>query len=104
MDFLFGLPKTTAAIDKIWVIVDRLTKTVRFLPVKATYTLYRLARMYMDKIVSQYGVPVIMISDRDSKFTSKFWMSLQQALGTKLQSVSPFILRLMENRKGRSIL
>ena len=72
MDFLFGLPRTPTGVDEIWVIVDRLTKTAHFLPVKATYTLDRLARMYMDKIISQFRVPVTMISDRDPRFTSKF--------------------------------
>ncbi|KAA0049993.1 putative polyprotein [Cucumis melo var. makuwa] len=81
MDFLFGLPRTSSGHDGIWVIVDRLTKTARFLPVKATSTLDQLARLYVDKIVSQYGVPVSIVSDRDPRFTSKFWPSLQKATG-----------------------
>ena len=52
MDFLFGLPRTPAGVDGIWVIVDRLTKTTRFLSVKATYTLDRLTEMYANTIVS----------------------------------------------------
>ncbi|KAA0063169.1 DNA/RNA polymerases superfamily protein [Cucumis melo var. makuwa] len=82
MDFLFGLPRTSSGHDGIWVIVDRLTKTTRFIPIKATSTLDQLARLYVDKIVSQYGVPVSIVSDRDPRFTSKFWPSLQKAMGT----------------------
>ena len=90
MDFLFGLPGTSAGVNGIWVIVDRLTKTTRFLPVKTTYTLDKLAQLYVDRIVSQFGVPVTVTSDRDPRFTSKFWGSLQNALGTKLQFSTAF--------------
>ena len=68
MNFLFGLSRTAAEADGVWIIVDKLTKTTRFLPVKA--------QMYVDKIVSQYGVPMSIVSDRDSTFTSKLWVSL----------------------------
>ncbi|KAL0561549.1 hypothetical protein IC582_001983 [Cucumis melo] len=90
MDFLFGLPRTMNGNDGIWVIVDRLTKTARFLPVKLTFTLDKLAKLYVDKIVSAYGAPVSIVSDRDFRFTSKFWPSLQQALGTKLHFSTAF--------------
>ncbi|KAL4010206.1 hypothetical protein IC575_030459 [Cucumis melo] len=76
MDFLFGLPRTSSEHDGIWVIVDRLTKT--------------LARLYVDKIVSQSGVPVSIVSDRDPRFTSKFWPSLQKAMGTGLKFSTSF--------------
>ncbi|KAL0544248.1 hypothetical protein IC582_019361 [Cucumis melo] len=78
MDFLFGLPRTSSGHDGIWVIVDRLTKTVRLIPIKATSTLDQLARLYVDKIASQYGVPVSIVSDRHPRFTFKFWPSLQK--------------------------
>ena len=90
MDFLFGLPKTSTGVDGVRVIAGRLTKIARFLSVKATYTLDTLAQMYVEKIVSQYGVPVSIVLDRDPRFTSKFWVSLQQALGTKLQFSTTF--------------
>ncbi|KAL0549436.1 hypothetical protein IC582_013918 [Cucumis melo] len=90
MDFLFGLPRTSSGHDGIWVIVDRLTQTARFIPVKATSTLDQLARLYVDKIVSQYGVPVSIVSDRDPRFTSKFWPSLQKAMGTGLKFSTSF--------------
>ncbi|KAL4028527.1 hypothetical protein IC575_011724 [Cucumis melo] len=90
MDFLFGLPRTSRGYDGIWVIVDRLTKTVRFIPIKATSTLDQLAKLYVNRIVSQYGVPVSIVSDRDLRFTSKFWPSVQKAMGTKLKFSTAF--------------
>ncbi|TYK09557.1 DNA/RNA polymerases superfamily protein [Cucumis melo var. makuwa] len=89
-DFLFGLPRTSSGHDSIWVIVDRLTKTARLLPIKATSMLDQLARLYVDKIVSQYGVLVSIVSDRDQRFTSKFWPSLQKAMGTGLKFSTSF--------------
>ncbi|KAL4037249.1 hypothetical protein IC575_000837 [Cucumis melo] len=90
MDFLFGLPRTSSEHDGIWVIVDRLTKMTRFIPIKMTSRLDQLARLYVDKIVSQYGVPVSIVSDRDPRFTSKFWPSLQKAMGTGLKFKTSF--------------
>lgn len=58
MDFLFSLPRTSSGYDGVWVIVDRLTKAAWFLPVKIIYTLDKLAQIYVDKIISQYGVLV----------------------------------------------
>ena len=85
MDFVSGLPKTMRGHDSIWVIVDRLTKSAHFLPVRTTYTLDKLAELYVQEIVRLHGVPISIVSDRDSRFTSKFWKSLQDALGTKLK-------------------
>ncbi|KAA0040277.1 reverse transcriptase [Cucumis melo var. makuwa] len=90
MDFLFGLPRTSIGHDGIWVIVDRLTKTTRFILIKITSTLDQLARLYVDKIVSQYRVRVSIVSDRDPRFTSKFWPSLQKAMGTRLKFSTSF--------------
>lgn len=56
MDFLFRLPRTSSGCDFIWVILDRLTKVARFIPIKVTQTLDKLAKLYVDKIVSQYRV------------------------------------------------
>ncbi|KAA0066738.1 DNA/RNA polymerases superfamily protein [Cucumis melo var. makuwa] len=68
----------------------KLTKTARFIPIKATSTLDQLAKLYVDRIVSQYGVPVSIISDRDPRFTSKFWSNVQKAMGTKLKFSTAF--------------
>ncbi|GJS19414.1 putative reverse transcriptase domain-containing protein [Tanacetum coccineum] len=78
------LPKTTSSQDTIWVIVDRLTKSAHFLPMKGTDTMEKLTRQYLKEVVLRHGVPVLIISDRDSKFTSHFWKSLNEALGTQL--------------------
>ncbi|GKC72552.1 putative reverse transcriptase domain-containing protein [Tanacetum coccineum] len=84
MDFVTNLPKTSTSQDTIWVIVDRLTKSAHFLPMKETNSMEKLLRQYLKEVVSRHGVPVLIISDRDSKFTSHFWQSLNKALGTQL--------------------
>nr|GEX38629.1 hypothetical protein [Tanacetum cinerariifolium] len=82
--FVTKLLRTSSGHDTIWVIVDRLTKSAHFLPMREDYKMDRLARLYMNKIVAIHGVPISIISDRDSRFTSKFWQSMQEALGTRL--------------------
>ena len=84
MDFITSLPKTRLGYDSVWVIVDRLTKTAHFIPVKTTYKGDKLAELYMSRIVSLHGVPKRIVSDRGSQFTSHFWDSLHEALGTYL--------------------
>ncbi|KAD4889198.1 hypothetical protein E3N88_21271 [Mikania micrantha] len=84
MDFITKLPKTTSGCDTIWVIVDRLTKSAHFLPIKETDKLEKLTRIYLKEVVSRHGVPISIISDRDSRFTAHFWKSLHKALGTRL--------------------
>nr|GEZ37459.1 putative reverse transcriptase domain, ribonuclease H-like domain, aspartic peptidase domain protein [Tanacetum cinerariifolium] len=84
MDFVTGLPRTPSGYDSIWVIVDRLTKLAHFLPKKKTDSIEKLAELYLKEIVCRHGVLVSVISDRDSLFTSRFWVSLQKALGTQL--------------------
>ncbi|GJX68338.1 putative reverse transcriptase domain-containing protein [Tanacetum coccineum] len=89
MDFVSGLPRTPCGYDTIWVIVDRLTKSAHFLPMKKTDSMEKLTRLYLKEIVCRHGVPVSIISDRDSHFTSNFWRSLQKALGTNLLRYPP---------------
>nr|GEX17678.1 putative reverse transcriptase domain-containing protein [Tanacetum cinerariifolium] len=84
MDFVTGLPRTPSGYDSIWVIVDQLTKSAHFLPMKKTGSIEKLAELYLKEIVCRHGVPVSVISDRDSLFTLSFWVSLQKALGTQL--------------------
>jgi hypothetical protein len=84
MDFIVGLPKTPSGNDSIWVIVDRLTKSAHFIPVKITFSLEKLAKLYIKEIVSLHGVPLRIASDRDPRFVSNFWKSLHKALGAKL--------------------
>ncbi|GJY55623.1 putative reverse transcriptase domain-containing protein [Tanacetum coccineum] len=79
MDFVTKLPKISTGQDTIWVIIDRLTKSAHFLPMKETDSMEKLTRQYLKDVVSRHGVPVSIISDRDSKFTSHFWQSLNNA-------------------------
>nr|GEW62499.1 hypothetical protein [Tanacetum cinerariifolium] len=79
-----GLPKSSSRYDTIWVIVDRLTKSAHFLPIREDYKSKKLARIYVNEIVARHGVPVLIISDRDGRFTSHLWQALQKALGTRL--------------------
>ncbi|GJV65271.1 reverse transcriptase domain-containing protein [Tanacetum coccineum] len=71
MDFITKLPKTSSGHDTIWVIVDRLTKSAHFLPMKETDMMERLMILYLKEVVSRHGVPVSIIFDRDSRFTSQ---------------------------------
>ncbi|GJW72599.1 putative reverse transcriptase domain-containing protein [Tanacetum coccineum] len=71
MDFITKLPRTSSRHDTIWVIVDRLTKSAHFLPMREDYKMDRLARLYLNEIVTRHGVPISIISDCDSQFTSR---------------------------------
>ncbi|GJS40138.1 reverse transcriptase domain-containing protein [Tanacetum coccineum] len=84
MDFITKQPKTSNGHDTIWVIVDRLTKSAHFIPTRDSYSMETLTRLYIKEIVSRHGVPISIISNRDSYFTSRFWQSLQSVLGTQL--------------------
>ncbi|GJX42597.1 putative reverse transcriptase domain-containing protein [Tanacetum coccineum] len=82
MDFITKLPKSSQGFDTIWVIVDRLTKSAHFLPIRENDPLDKLARLYLNRIVARHGIPASIICDRDGRFTSNFWKSFQKALGT----------------------
>nr|GEZ25069.1 hypothetical protein [Tanacetum cinerariifolium] len=84
MDFITKLPKSSQGFDTIWVIVDRLTKSVHFLPIRENDPLDKLARLYLNRIVAKHEIPVSIICDRDGRFTSNFWKSFQKALGTDI--------------------
>jgi hypothetical protein len=84
MDFIVGLPLTARKKDCIWVIVDRLTKTVPFIAVHTTYSVQQYAELYMDQIVRLNGLPKTIISDRGTQFLAHFWEQLHECLGTKL--------------------
>ena len=76
MDFVTGLPLTQRKHDFVWVIVDRLTKLGHFIPVRINYSIDRLAELYVDDIVRLHGVPLSILSNRDPRFTSRFWKAL----------------------------
>jgi hypothetical protein len=93
MDFITGLPRSDRGHDSIWVIIDRLTKVAHFIPVKTVFNGRRLAKLYLAHIVSLHGVPKVIVSDRGSQFTSRFWNSLHEALGTKLSFSTAYHLQ-----------
>ncbi|GJT67385.1 putative reverse transcriptase domain-containing protein [Tanacetum coccineum] len=84
MDFVTKLPKSSQGYDTIWVIVDRLTKSAIFVPMRETDPIDKLARIYLKEVVTRHGIPVSIICDRDPRFASNFWRSLQNTLGTNL--------------------
>jgi hypothetical protein len=76
MDFILGLPKTPTREDSIWIVVDCLMKSAHFIPIKVKDPMGKLARLYVQNIVRLHGVPSIIILDKDSCFTSRFWQSI----------------------------
>nr|GEX88859.1 reverse transcriptase domain-containing protein [Tanacetum cinerariifolium] len=84
MDFVTKLPKTSNGRDTIWVIGDRLTISSHFIPTRETDSMETLTRFYIKEIVFRHGMPISIISDHDSHFTSRFWESFQNTLGTQL--------------------
>ncbi|GJU87750.1 putative reverse transcriptase domain-containing protein [Tanacetum coccineum] len=80
MDFVTKLPKSSQGYDTIWVIVDRLAKSAIFVPMRETDQMDKLARMYLKEVVIRHGIPFSIICDRDPRFASNFWRSLQNAL------------------------
>ncbi|CAJ2652659.1 unnamed protein product [Trifolium pratense] len=90
MDFVTSLPSTPSGFDSIWVIVDRLTKSAHFIPINISFPVAKLAEIYIRVIVKLHGVPSSIVSDRDPRFTSRFWKSLQEALGSKLRLSSAY--------------
>jgi len=82
MDFVTSLPNTPKGNDVIWVVVDRLTKLAHFILINITFPVAQLAEIYIRDTVKLHGVPSSIVSDRDPMFTSRFWKSLQEALGS----------------------
>ena len=72
MDFVSDLPKTKKGNDAVWIIVDKLTKSAHFLPIKMIFSLDKLAKLYVDEVINRPGVPISIVSDRDPRFTSRF--------------------------------
>ncbi|GJS06456.1 putative reverse transcriptase domain-containing protein [Tanacetum coccineum] len=84
IDFITKLPKSSHGFDTIWVIMDQLTKSAHFLPIRENDSLEKLARLYLNKIVARHKIPISIICDHDRRFTSNFWRSFQKALGIDL--------------------
>ena len=70
--FVVGLPVTGIKYDSVWVVVNRLTKSAHFLPVRTDYSLDKMTKLYIRKIVRLHGIPISIILDRDPRFTSRF--------------------------------
>ncbi|GJU86538.1 putative reverse transcriptase domain-containing protein [Tanacetum coccineum] len=103
MDFVTKLPRTSSGHDTIWVIVGRLTESAYFLPMHEDYKIDKLARLYLNEIFTRHGVPISIISDRDSRFTSRFWQSMQEALGTHLDIRTAYHPQTDEVEEGQLI-
>jgi hypothetical protein len=73
MDFVTGLPLTQDKKDAIWVVVDRLTKAAHFIPVNIRDFVGKLTKIYTQEVVRLHGIPSSIMSDRDPRFTSRFW-------------------------------
>jgi hypothetical protein len=84
MNFIMGLPHTLCGYNSIWVIMDRLTKSVHFIPVSTTYRVRQYAELYISHIVHYHDIPKTIISDRGSIFVARFWEQLHECLGTHL--------------------
>src|SRR5215216_3752112 len=97
MDFVTGFPKSQKSNDAILVVIDRLSKVAHFLAVKETIAASQLATLYMSRIVSLHGIPLVISSYHGSLFTSRFWASFQKLWELIFRSVLHFIL----SRKGK---
>nr|GFA46544.1 reverse transcriptase domain-containing protein [Tanacetum cinerariifolium] len=84
MDFVTKLPRTSSGYDTIWVIVDRLTKSAHFLPMREDDSMDKLTKLYLKEVVTRLEIPVSINFDRDPRFASNFWRAFQKALGTRL--------------------
>jgi hypothetical protein len=102
MDFVVALPRAPSGQDTIWVVIDRLTKSAHFIPLKIIDSMQKLAELYIKEIVKLHGILAAIFSYQDPWFTSKFWKSLHKAMGTKLNLLLPTTRRLMVNQRGPS--
>ncbi|KAJ0499074.1 putative nucleotidyltransferase, Ribonuclease H [Helianthus annuus] len=90
VDFITKLPRTSSGHDSIWVIIDRLTKSAHFFPIREDYKVDKLAHIYTDEVICRHGIPIDIISDRDGRFTSRLWQMFQSALCTHLNLSTAF--------------
>jgi transposase InsO family protein len=90
MDFVTALPRSKGKHDAIMVVTDRLTKMVVLIPTNKQLDAPGTAELFRQHVVSRFGLPSVIVSDRDSRFLSKFWRALFVSLGTKLSYSSAF--------------
>ena len=85
-----GLPRNQNLNDSIMVVVNKLSKETHFIPVKTTYKAANIADIFLKQIFRLDGIPKVIISDRDPKFTSNIWKSLCKGLNTTLKFSTSF--------------
>ena len=90
MDFVTHLPKTKQGYDALLVMVDYLTKMLILWPTHSPATAVDTARIFVDSVVRSHGLPRVIVSDRDTKFTSTFWREVFKIMGTTLAMSSGF--------------
>ena len=90
MDFVVGFPLTCLRHNAILVVVEKLTNSAHFIPVRDTYDVTDVEMVFINDIVHLHGVSKKIIYDRDPKFTSRFWISMQEALGSELNLISSY--------------
>ncbi|CAI7788692.1 unnamed protein product [Closterium sp. NIES-53] len=90
LDFITGLPPTNAGHDAILVVIEKFSKMGHFIPTHTTARTEETAQLFLKHIISQHGIPTTLISDRDPKFTSKFWKELMSLMGTRLAMSSAY--------------
>ncbi|WMV07889.1 hypothetical protein MTR67_001274 [Solanum verrucosum] len=100
MNFVICLPKTLGKFDSIWVVVDGLSKSAHFIPVRIDYNAEQLAKVYVKEMVKLHGVPLCIISDRGTQFTSKFWRKLHDELVHNSLLVQASINRQTGSQRG----
>jgi hypothetical protein len=84
MDFIVGLPMMAHKFDSIWVIMDRLSKSVHFIPINTNFKVQKYAEIYIAHVLCLHRVSKTIISDRVSQFAARFWEQLHVSLGTHL--------------------
>ncbi|XP_070056958.1 uncharacterized protein [Nicotiana tomentosiformis] len=101
MEFVVGLPRTLRRFDIVWVIVDRLIKSMHFIMIMTSNISEQLDKIYIREIVSLHGVPVSIISDRGTQFTSHFWRAVRHELDTQL-NIQMALYEALYKRQCRS--
>ena len=90
MDLITSLPFTSLGFDALLIVVDRFSKLVTFIPTTTSIDAQGLANLFFQHVVCKYGMPSSIISDRDPRFTSLFWLSFMGMLGCRMGMSSAY--------------